>query len=82
MPHCHRGTSFTYVQKHGGQLCRPDFVAVPLEWMCGRTVSFCAPDIQAAHTGPDHVAASVQLTAAYYGAPAGPRLVKKSHSRG
>ena len=78
MPHCHRGTSFTYVQKHGGQLCRPDFVAVPLEWMCGRTVSFCAPDIQAAHTGPDHVAASVQLTAAYYGAPAGPRLVKRA----
>ena len=78
MTHCHRGTSFTYVQKHGGQLCRPDFVAVPLEWMCGKTVSFCAPDIQAAHTGPDHVAASVQLTAAYYGAPAGPRLVRRA----
>ena len=26
MPHCHRGTSFTYVQKHGGQLCRPDLL--------------------------------------------------------
>ena len=65
MDHCHTGPSHTYVQKNGGQLCRPDFVAVPIDWTAGNVSSYTAPDIHAAHSTPDHIAAFVQARATF-----------------
>ena len=65
MPHFHRGPSFTYTQKHGGQCCRPDFLAVPLEWTLGVTASCTLPAVHAAHSVPDHTAAGLLIEAAF-----------------
>ena len=58
---CHYGPSYTYVQKHGGALCRPDFLAIPLDWAHGHVTSNCDAEIHAAHSTPDHIAAKVAV---------------------
>ena len=76
LDHVHEGPSFTYVQKHPGQLCRPDMIAIPLDWLKGEVFSCTVPEIHAAHSTPDHVAASVALSTRFC-APA----VRKPPSR-
>ena len=63
MPECHCGPSYTYIQKNGGQKCRPDFLAIPVEWAHGQVTSFSDPEIHAGHSTPDHIAARVDIAA-------------------
>ena len=56
---CHNGPSHTYTHKNGKLTCRPDYVAIPLIWGSGKVDSWCEPQIHAAHSTPDHVAACV-----------------------
>eukprot|EP00439_Symbiodinium_sp_Y106_P003323 s6464_g1.t1 len=76
--HCHSGPSHTYVQKNGGQLCRPDFVAIPVEWAHGAVKTFCDVEIQAAHATPDHIAARVEVEASFTTLVAGPKMGRRS----
>ena len=78
MDQCHTGPSHTYVQKHGGQLCRPDFVAVPIDWTACDVSSYTAPDIHAAHSTPDHIAAFVQVRATFRAPPARSGLSRRT----
>ena len=67
---CHSGPSFTYIQKHGGAHCRPDFIAIPMDWSHGKVASRCDAAIHAAHSTPDHVAARVDVEARFAARPA------------
>ena len=70
MTACHSGPSFTYTQKHGGAQCRPDFIAIPIDWSHGKVASRCDAAIHAAHSTPDHVAARVDVEARFAARPA------------
>ena len=61
--HIHCGPHHTYVQKRGGKLRRSDYIGVPLLWADSHSQSALAPDINAGHGCPDHVAATFYTAA-------------------
>ena len=61
--HIHQGPHHTYVQKRGSKLCRPDFIGVPMPWVASDGRSILAPDINAGHSCPDHIAATFHTNA-------------------
>ena len=58
----HQGPTATYVQKRGGKQVRADYVGLPGDWAQAWCRSYVAPGIHAAHGGPDHFAAVVEVS--------------------
>ena len=76
--HYQDGDTATYCQKRNKHLCRPDMVAIPIEWQTGYLKAWVAHEIHVALAVQDHWATCVHVTMPV-GCPAS--RLQKTHKR-